>query len=147
MNRKRSAISLSCGLTVPTTTLAAVHTPNTPEILNTIVSITSRTDQQWTDKEQSSNIHLLALTRHSSSDLSDSYTATSLSSPMSSLASAATTISQTNANEQVHDFHSQFVKEGLMLKVKQNLKMDPDDALQELLSKNIKKEREVNTLY
>ena len=146
MNRKRSAISLSCGLTVPPTTVAAVHTPNTPEILNTIFSITTRTDQQLTHQEQSSNMHPLALIRHPYSNFSDSYTASSQSFPVSLLASRATTTYQTNANEQVHDFHSQFVKEGLKLKVKRNLKLDPDDALHQLLSQNIKKETEVSTL-
>jgi hypothetical protein len=88
-------------------------------------------DQQWTDKEQYTNKH--PLKRHSSP----------LCTPMSYL-STSTTTSQTNVNEQVHDFHSEFVKEGLMLKVRQNLKLDPDDALHQLISQNIKQEREVS---
>ena len=91
-------------------------------------------------------MHPLALIRHPYSNFSDSYTASSQSFPVSLLASRATTTYQTNANEQVHDFHYQFVKEGLKLKVKQNLKLDPDDALHQLLSQNIKKETEVSTL-
>merc|ERR1712123_493263 len=41
MNRKTCSISLNCSLPAPLTSLPSGHIPNTPEILNTIVSITT----------------------------------------------------------------------------------------------------------
>ena len=41
--KRKSCGSLTIGLTPPPSTMPGVHTPNTPEILNTIVSITSDT--------------------------------------------------------------------------------------------------------
>merc|ERR1712106_445648 len=41
MNRKGCSISLNCNLPAPPTSLPSGHIPNIPEILNTIVSIST----------------------------------------------------------------------------------------------------------
>merc|ERR1712123_99553 len=46
------------------------------------------------------------------------------------------------SNSIVKDYRSQFIKEGLMMKVKKNLKMTTTDSLTKILSENIKKEIE-----
>ena len=123
MNRKTSSISLNCTLSAPPTTLPGVHTPNTPEILNTIVNITSQMCQQFS-QPQPSNMpinHPLTPSPLSYSDISDSTTAPSLCSTLYSSCSSQT--SSQKSQTIVQDFHSQFIKEGLKMKVKQNLKI------------------------
>ena len=46
----------------------------------------------------------------------------------------------------VEDYKSQFIKEGLKMKVKKNLKIESEDSLQKILNQNIKQENEVNWL-
>jgi len=119
MNRKRSRVSLNCSLTAPTTTQEGCHTPNTPEILNTIVNITSQLEQH-----QVANMTILqhpSLPSPSHSDISSSSNS-SLYSPMT-----PTLISPQEACSTVQDFHSQFIKEGLKMKVKQKLKNEPQE--------------------
>merc|ERR1712002_158197 len=95
--KRKSCGSLTIGLTPPPTTMPGVHTPNTPEILNTIVSITTHTSH-----------------------------------------SPCTTQSDTG----VQGYRSQFIKEGLKMRVKKNMKLVPEDSLHKVLSQNIKEEIE-----
>merc|ERR1712002_835732 len=95
--KRKSCGSLTIGLTPPPTTMPGVHTPNTPEILNTIVSITTHTSH-----------------------------------------SPCTTQSDTG----VQGYRSQFIKEGLKMKVKKNMELVPEDSLHKVLSQNIKEEIE-----
>ena len=46
----------------------------------------------------------------------------------------------------VEDYKSQFIKEGLKMKVKKNLKIESEDSLQKILNLNIKQENEVKSL-
>ena len=127
MNRKLSSVSLSCSQPTPQATLPSRDTPNTPEILNTIISITKQIGPQWSQQENQS----FRNARISSSVFpfkSDTYSSTS--SPWSSFSFA--TASQRKSKK---------IKDGLMMKVKKNLKMDPEDSL---LFDNIKREVEVN---
>ena len=147
MNRKNSKISLNCSFTTPATTQDGGHTPNTPEILNTIVNITSQMCQQFSQPQPSniSTTQPLTLPSPSYSDISDSSTVSSLCSPMSPSYSSLT--SPQKSHSVVQDFHSQFIKEGLKMKVKQKLKVEPEYLLQDQLPQNIKKETEVITFF
>ena len=133
MNRKRSRISLNCSLTVPPTTQDGCHTPNTPEILNTIVNITSQLELH-----QLSNLNIIqppSLHSPSHSDISSS----SSCSPMT-----PTKISPQESCSTVKEFHSQFIKEGLKMKVKHKLKNEPQDFERFM---TIKKEYEVKNSF
>eukprot|EP00092_Neocalanus_flemingeri_P016331 GFUD01017679.1.p1 GENE.GFUD01017679.1~~GFUD01017679.1.p1 ORF type:complete len:360 (-),score=80.88 GFUD01017679.1:51-1049(-) len=142
MNRKYSRISLNCSLSAPPTTQDGCNTPNTPEILNTIVNITSQMCHQFSQPEPSNIVipQPLPLPSTSYSDISDSTTTSSLYSPISPFTTSLS--SPHESSSVVQDFHSQFVKEGLKMKVKQKLKMEPEDSLQEKFALNIKREEE-----
>merc|ERR1712013_550171 len=98
--KRKSCGSLTIGLTPPPTTLPGVHTPNTPEILNTIVSITT----------------------HGSHTPSQPWLCT------------------THTDAGVQGYRSQFIKEGLKMKVKKNMELVTEDSLHKVLSQNIKEE-------
>jgi len=101
--KRKSCGSLTLGLTPPPTTLPGVHTPNTPEILNTIVSITT----------------------HTSHTPSQPWPCT------------------THTDTGVQGYRSQFIKEGLKMKVKKNMELVTEDSLHKVLSQNIKEEIQV----
>jgi len=103
--KRKSCGSLAIGLTPPPTSLPGVHTPNTPEILNTIVSITTHT-----------------------SDTASLPWPCNTSSPHSDTA--------------VQGYRTQFIKEGLKMKVKKNMELATEDSLHKVLSQNIKEEIE-----
>merc|ERR1711915_816713 len=135
MNRKQSKISLNCSLSAPPTTLPGSKTPNTPEILNTIVSITSQMGS-----------HEMPDTMSPSSVPFQFATPSVADAPSARLSSAnPTNIVQRDSNVSptlVQDFKSQFIKEGLKMKLKKNMKLEDGDSLQEILARNIKKEQE-----
>ena len=136
MNQNGSRISLNCSLSVPPTTQEGGHTPNTPEILNTIVNMNI--------SSQPSNISItqsITLPSSSYSDTSNTSTLSSMFTPLS--LSSSSFNSPQESHSVVQDFHSQFIKEGLKMKVKQKLKMETEDSLQEQLSRNVKIEKEV----
>merc|ERR1712106_303377 len=139
MNRKGCSISLICNLPAPPTSLPSGHIPNTPEILNTIVSITT---MMGTAPQL---LHPNVNNKRSSHPLS--------LAPGTQDACRKSSTSQpdwpTNNQESVkksdsivQDYRSQFIKEGLKMKVKKNLKMTAQDSLTNILSENIKKEIE-----
>merc|ERR1711915_583059 len=132
MNRKQSKISLNCSLSAPPTTLPGSKTPNTPEILNTIVSITSQMGS-----------HEMPDTMSPSSVPFQFATPSVADAPSARLSSTTpTNIVQRDSNVSptlVQDFKSQFIKEGL------KMKLEDGDSLQEILARNIKKEQEVKS--
>ena len=101
--KRKSCGSLTIGLTPPPSTMPGVHTPNTPEILNTIVSITTHTSQTPTQPWPCT----------------------------------------THTDAGVQGYRSQFIKEGLKMKVKKNMELVTEDSLHKVLSQNIKEEIQV----
>merc|ERR1711942_231065 len=98
--KMKSSGSLTLGLTPPPSTMPGVHTPNTPEILNTIVSITTHTSHAPTQPWPCT----------------------------------------THTDAGVQGYRSQFIKEGLKMKVKKNMELVTEDSLHKVLSQNIKEE-------
>ena len=135
MNRKNSSISLNCSLLAPpTTTMCGGHTPNTPEILNTIVNITSQMGNQFSSPNLTAP-HPLTLPSPLKYEMPNmTMIFNSHLSPHSSI------------EKSVEDYKSQFIKEGLKMKVKKNLKIESEDSLQKILNLNIKQENEVKSL-
>merc|ERR1711892_1168124 len=140
MNREVCSISLKCNLPAPPTSLPSGHIPNTPEILNTIVSITTMigTPPQLTQPHMDNKTvpHPLSLAsstqaayQKSSTRPPDWPTWNHMESPSKS-------------DSIIQDYRSQFIKEGLKMKVKKNLKMTAQDSFKNILSENIKKEIE-----
>jgi len=194
MSGRDSSISLNCSLTIPTTTMSTTiqdggHTPNTPEILNSIVNMTAGPfadyNQTNTTTAQfiatsvpsytasvspmtsipslaSSSSHLESYhsspmdpSHHSSpmdpsyhslhaaspaySDTSDS-SSSSLTSPLSP--PSATPFASPSSGMSVQHYRSQFIKEGLKMKVQQKLKTDFGGPMDTLLVPKIKLEDE-----
>merc|ERR1712032_517157 len=100
-------IALNCGLAAPPTTTTC-HTPNTPEILNAIVNISFPTP----------SMPLQASTP---------FPPSSLSFPPVAAPQAAPLNSPTGQNSVQH-IQSQFIKEGLKMKVRQKLKSEPEEG-------------------
>ena len=140
-------IALNCGLAAPPTTTTC-HTPNTPEILNAIVNISFPTPS--VPPQQAS-------TPFPPSSLSfppAPQTAQSLPSPTSysdcSTPSSATSASPLNSptgQSSVQHIQSQFIKEGLKMKVRQKLKSEPEEGGAYETNIKIKKEAEVRTYH
>merc|ERR1712107_575301 len=135
-------IALNCGLAAPPTTTTC-HTPNTPEILNAIVNISFPTPSLPPQQ---------ASTPFPPSTLSfppAPQTAQSLPSPTSysdcSTPSSATSPSPLNSptgQSSVQHIQSQFIKEGLKMKVRQKLKSEPEEGGAYETNIKIKKEAE-----
>merc|ERR1719431_768771 len=135
MNTHR--IGLNCSLAPPPTTTSC-HTPNTPEILNAIVNISFPQPPPATTCHQPSFPQHPTLHHSSSAPLpspcySDSSTASSTGSPLAS---------PSGLHSSVQHIHSQFIKEGLEMKVKQKLKTEPEEGGAESPSLEIKREFE-----
>merc|ERR1711892_1088221 len=134
MNRKSCSISLNCSLPASPTSLPSGHIPNTPEILNTIVSITTMmgTAPQLVppNVDNKTFSHPLSPAPSQKSYICPpDWPSNKMESPKKS-------------DSIVKDYRSQFIKEGLIMKVKKNLKMTTTDSLTKILSENIKKEIE-----
>merc|ERR1712088_1197669 len=99
-------IALNCGLAAPPTTTTC-HTPNTPEILNAIVNISFPTP--------------------SLPQASTPFPPSSLSFPPVVVPHASPLSSPTGQNSVQH-IQSQFIKEGLKMKVRQKLKSEPEEG-------------------
>ena len=143
MSGKRKTISLNCSLAVPSTPasistpISGSETPNTPEILNAIINISSDHLESLTKAVQKQPVKTENITNEdydyaaptnssSSSELllktdvsNDLYSDPSYQSLMSSESSPTPT---SFGSKSVKSYHSQFVKEGLKLKVKQKIK-------------------------
>ena len=113
-------IGLNCGLAPPPTTTTC-HTPNTPEILNTIVNISFPQPGQPPSYPPSTLSYPPQIRPHPAPLPSPCYSdcSTASSSPLAS---------PSGPNSSVQTIHSQFIKEGLKMKVRQKLKSEPEDC-------------------
>merc|ERR1712032_961502 len=121
-------IALNCGLAAPPTTTTC-HTPNTPEILNAIVNISFPTPsmplQASTPFPPSSLPFPPVGAPQAAPFPSPSYP--DCSPPPSSTSGASPLNSPTGQNSVQH-IQSQFIKEGLKMKVRQKLKSEPEEG-------------------
>merc|ERR1711934_430242 len=112
-------IALNCGLAAPPTTTTC-HTPNTPEILNAIVNISFPTPsmpQASTPFPPSSLSFPPVVAPQAAQPL-----------PTPSSASGASPLSSPTGQNSVQHIQSQFIKEGLKMKVRQKLKSEPEEG-------------------
>ena len=119
-------IALNCGLAAPPTTTTC-HTPNTPEILNAIVNISFPTPslpQASTPFPPSSLSFPPVVVPHAAPLPSPSYS--DCSTPSS--ASGASPLNSPTGQNSVQHIQSQFIKEGLKMKVRQKLKSEPEEG-------------------
>jgi len=146
MRRLHNSISLNCSLVVqpstvhdtvhtPSTVHDTVHTPNTPEILNTIVNITTQRSSHNT-----SYLQTAMLPSPSDSNISDSSTRSSFSSLSSHMSPVSFSLTSHQEYQSTEHFHSQLIREGLKMKVREKMKKEPEDCFQMFTS--IKKEKE-----
>merc|ERR1712066_307013 len=105
MSGKRSSISLNCSLAIPTSTMTTPTTgsatPNTPEILNAIINISS----QHLEKLTANEIQLKTEETNENDNVP--------------LCERKNEICPDN---NINKYHSQFIREGLKMKVKQKIK-------------------------
>jgi len=99
MSGRKSSISLNCSLPIPTSTMTTPNTPNTPDILNAIINISSH--------------HLEKLTANEIELKTEETNENDQVPPYPCDSSPARDINR---------YHSQFIREGLKLKVKQKIK-------------------------
>ena len=137
MSGKRKSISLDCSVT-PASLPSAPETPNTPEILNAIINISSdhletlsrsaiKTEPTNNDNEYANNTNTIPACRY---DFSGHFHPAPEFPPSvpchnhhpSPEAGRHHGGSPTGPGVSVRNYHSQFVKEGLKLKVKQKIK-------------------------
>merc|ERR1711989_274236 len=120
-------IALNCGLAAPPTTTTC-HTPNTPEILNAIVNIsfpTPSVPSQASTPFPPSSLSFPPVVAQQAAPLpSPSYS--DCSTPSS--ASGASPLSSPTGQNSVQHIQSQFIKEGLKMKVRQKLKSEPEEG-------------------
>ena len=135
-------IALNCGLAAPPTTTTC-HTPNTPEILNAIVNISFPTPSlpsQASTPFPPSSLSFPPVVAPQAAPLpSPSYS--DCSTPSS--ASGASPLSSPTGQNSVQHIQSQFIKEGLKMKVRQKLKSEPEDGAAFKPNLSIKREVEV----
>merc|ERR1712013_157171 len=162
MSGRKRKISLNCSLAVPTTSsttsLTGSNTPNTPEILNAIINISSEhlqaydasqtnTTLKYEDTpdrppEYGSTNHVPSPTFSESSEASSSSSIPSSLSPPYNCSYQQQATTFLNHNMSIQRYHSQFIKEGLKMKVKQKIKEEPNMELGKLKVEEIKKEDE-----
>merc|ERR1711872_1091947 len=130
-------IALNCGLTAPPTTTTC-HTPNTPEILNAIVNISFPTPSVPQQQQASTPFPPSSLSFPPAP-----HTAQSLPSPTSySDCSTPSSATSPSGQSSVQHIQSQFIKEGLKMKVRQKLKSEPEEGGAYETNIKIKKEAE-----
>lgn len=168
MSGRKRTISLNCSLAVPTTSsttsLNGSNTPNTPEILNAIINISSEHLQTF-DANQTNTLKCEEKNdpapeyspnnpvpspsySECSENSSNSSIPSSLSPPYDSTCcyQQSQASSFLNPNISVQRYHSQFIKEGLKMKVKQKIKEEPNPEPGQLQVEDIKQENEDLTL-
>jgi len=139
--KHRSSISLNCSVAA----LSGAESPNTPEILNAIINISSdhletyarstiKTEPSNNDNEYATNTNTTTAASSCRFDFSGRFPSSSSSSSVysahaqcHSLQSPDNSLCHQGASPPgpgvtVKNYHSQFVKEGLKLKVKQKIK-------------------------
>ena len=140
-------IALNCGLAAPPTTTTC-HTPNTPEILNAIVNISFPTPslppQQASTPFPPSSLSFPPAP-HSAQSLPSPTSYSDCSTPSS--ATSASPLNSPTGQSSVQHIQSQFIKEGLKMKVRQKLKSEPEEGGAYETNIKIKKEAEVRTYH
>merc|ERR1719447_2419964 len=135
-------IALNCGLAAPPTTTTC-HTPNTPEILNAIVNISFPTpslpQQQASTPFPPSSLSFPPAP-HSAQSLPSPTSYSDCSTPSS--ATSASPLNSPTGQSSVQHIQSQFIKEGLKMKVRQKLKSEPEEGGAYETNIKIKKEAE-----
>merc|ERR1712128_387783 len=168
MSGRKRTISLNCSLAVPTTSsttsLNGSNTPNTPEILNAIINISSEHLQTF-DANQANTLKCEEKNdpapeyspnnpvpspsySECSENSSNSSIPSSLSPPYDSTCcyQQSQASSFLNPNISVQRYHPQFIKEGLKMKVKQKIKEEPILEDGKLEVEDIKQENEDLTI-
>merc|ERR1712020_759480 len=134
-------IALNCGLAAPPTTTTC-HTPNTPEILNAIVNIsfpTPSVPSQASTPFPPSSLSFPPVVAPQAAPLpSPSYS--DCSTPSS--ATSASPLNSPTGQSFVQHIQSQFIKDGLKMKVRQKLKSEPEEGGAYEANIKIKKEAE-----
>merc|ERR1711881_60720 len=120
-------IALNCGLAAPPTTTTC-HTPNTPEILNAIVNISFPTPSmpQASTPFPPSSLSFPPVVAPQAAQPLPSPSYSDCSTPSS--ASGASPLSSPTGQNSVQHIQSQFIKEGLKMKVRQKLKSEPEEG-------------------
>merc|ERR1711934_132327 len=120
-------IALNCGLAAPPTTTTC-HTPNTPEILNAIVNISFPTPSmpQASTPFPPSSLSFPPVVAPRAAQPLPSPSYSDCSTPSS--ASGASPLSSPTGQNSVQHIQSQFIKEGLKMKVRQKLKSEPEEG-------------------
>ena len=104
MSGKNRSISLNCSLTTPAT--MPTPTPNTPEILNAIINISSHHLEKITANE-------IQLKREKTNENDQDE---------GPIAGPSLISQQMHEDNNINKYHSQFIREGLKMKVKQKIK-------------------------
>ena len=135
-------IALNCGLAAPPTTTTC-HTPNTPEILNAIVNISFPTPSmpQASTPFPPSSLSFPPVVAPQAAQPLPSPSYSDCSTPSS--ASGASPLSSPTGQNSVQHIQSQFIKEGLKMKVRQKLKSEPEEGGAFEPNLSIKRELEV----
>ena len=129
MSGKRKSISLDCSVT-PASLSSAPETPNTPEILNAIINISSdhletlsAIKTEPTNNEYANNTNTITACRY---DFSGHFPAPEFPPSVQCHNNPSPEAGRHHRGSplgvSVRNYHSQFVKEGLKLKVKQKIK-------------------------
>ena len=112
MSGKNPSISLNCSLATPAALTTA--TPNTPEILNAIINISSHHLEKITANE-------IELKKEKTTENDQVEVANAAGHSMSS--------QQMHEDNNINRYHSQFIREGLKMKVKQKIKEETFQTL------------------
>merc|ERR1712243_296288 len=134
-------IALNCGLAAPPTTTTC-HTPNTPEILNAIVNISFPTPSLPSQASTPFPPSSLSFPPVVAPQAAPPPSYSDCSTPSS--ASGASPLSSPTGQNSVQHIQSQFIKEGLKMKVRQKLKSEPDEGA--AFKPNLSIKREVEDL-
>ena len=105
MSGRNPSISLNCSLATPAPLTTA--TPNTPEILNAIINISSHHLEKMTANE-------IELKKEKTTENDQVEVANAAGQCLSS--------GQMHEDNNINRYHSQFIREGLKMKVKQKIK-------------------------
>merc|ERR1712158_249589 len=134
-------IALNCGLAAPPTTTTC-HTPNTPEILNAIVNISFPTPSmpQASTPFPPSSLSFPPVVAPQAAHPLPSPSYSDCSTPSS--ATSASPLNSPTGQSSVQHIQSQFIEEGLKMKVRQKLKSEPEEGGAYETNIKIKKEAE-----
>jgi len=130
-----NGMRLNCSLAVPTAA-PAPDTPNTPEILNAIINISSDHLKRFTHEASDSGGPDFKTEEPAAPSPVSLDCVTGAPSPPPAYTACCHEPAQYSASPMQHSgtvqqYHTQFVKEGLKLKVKQKIKEEPEEAAEQ----------------